>query len=113
MKATQVERWTAIPVAAVFATALTVAPIAALADDVTLSGCPQAGVEAGCIILSAGAGGTVYNITAATPRPDVGIGGTAAGTISSAVSFCQQGMMLAPATWKADPTIKCPTPAPG
>jgi hypothetical protein len=91
--------------------ALTLAPAVAFADEVTVNGCPQAGVKAGCIVIAAGNGGTVYNITATMPRPQVGLGGTVSGTISTGVaSFCQQGIMLSPATWKPDPSIKCPLP---
>jgi hypothetical protein len=91
--------------------ALTLAPAVAFADKVTVSGCPQSGVRAGCVVIAAGNGGTVYNITAAMPRPQVGLDGTVSGTISTRVaSFCQQGIMLSPATWKPDPSIKCSLP---
>jgi hypothetical protein len=91
--------------------ALALAPTVASADDVTVSGCPQAGVEAGCITITAGTGGTVYNITAAMPRPQIGLGGTVSGTLNIGVaSFCQQGIVLSPATWKPDPSIKCMLP---
>jgi hypothetical protein len=91
--------------------ALAAAASAAAAADVTVSGCARAGVEAGCVVIS-GADGTLYNISAAQPRPQPGSGGQVTGTVSSNLSACQQGVILAPATWKADPAIQCPPAAP-
>jgi hypothetical protein len=73
---------------------------AAQADaTVKATGCVAAGVEMGCLVLRT-FGGTVYNITAAKPRPKVGTYGRVEGVPSILWSFCMQGAPLNPATWK-------------
>lgn len=80
------------------------------AEEVTIVGCAQAGVETGCVVLSAG--GQLYNITAARPAPRPGVAGRVTGTISTDLSFCQQGTILSPATWQPVDGVACPDAAP-
>ena len=89
--------------------ALAVLTVPALAEEVTVSGCPQAGAEAGCIVLKA-PDGTLYNVSAAEPKPTVGVAGTATGTVSQAASLCMRGIVLNPATWTPEPGAACPAP---
>jgi hypothetical protein len=77
----------------------------AFAQQVTASGCAEAGVEAGCVMLKDG--GKLYNITHAAPKPVVGTYGTVTGTVSSEPDTCQQGDLLKAAEWKPNPDKAC------
>jgi hypothetical protein len=70
----------------------------ARAEEVTVLGCAQLGVEAGCIILKSK--GKTYNITGAKPTPKLNSYGKVTGTVTSNPSSCNQGTALANATWK-------------
>jgi len=85
-------------------TLLTVGSVAH-AQEVTVSGCARAGVESGCVILQSG--GQTYNISSATPRPQVNTCGTVRGRPSNNPTTCMQGTLLSPATWEADPQRNC------
>jgi hypothetical protein len=89
--------------------ALALAPAAALAEEVTITGCPQPGIEAGCIVIS-GTGG-IYNITSAKPTPTIGVAGKVTGTVSGGVSSCGQGNILSPATWTPVDGVECTDPS--
>ena len=95
--------------AGLLALAVLTASAASRAEEVTVSGCPQPGVEAGCIVLTA-PDGTVYDLSAAAPKPAVGVAGTATGTVSQGVSLCMQGIVLKPATWTPESGAACPAP---
>ena len=71
----------AVLAAGLLALAVLAAPAVGRAEEVTVSGCPQPGVEAGCIALMA-EDGMLYNITAAVPKPEPGVAGTVTGTVS-------------------------------
>ncbi|MES0151771.1 hypothetical protein NKJ95_32175 [Mesorhizobium sp. M0012] len=77
----------------------------ARAQQVTVSGCAEAGVEKDCIVLKDGE--KLYNITHASPKPVVGTYGTVTGSASGGVDTCQQGTLLKPAQWKLDPGKVC------
>lgn len=77
----------------------------AYAQQVTASGCAEAGVEAGCVMLKDG--DKLYNITHAAPKPVVGAYGTVTGTVSGDPDTCQQGDLLKAAEWKPDPEKTC------
>ncbi|MDX8464902.1 hypothetical protein RFM26_04305 [Mesorhizobium sp. VK23B] len=77
----------------------------AYAQQVTASGCAEAGVENGCVMLKDGA--KLYNITNAVPKPVVGTYGTVTGTVSGDKDICQQGDLLKAAEWKIDPEKSC------
>lgn len=81
-------------------------PLSAAAEEVTVSGCAAAGVEANCIILEAD--GKTYNISAAQPTPVPGTYGTIKGTLTNNMSTCQQGQVVEPATWEVEPGKQCP-----
>jgi hypothetical protein len=97
-------------VAAAVMVAVALAPGALRAEEVTIVGCAQAGVETGCVVLSSG--GALYNITAAKPAPQVGARGRVTGTIGGGVSLCQQGIILSPSTWEGVAGASCPDAAP-
>lgn len=78
----------------------------AAAEDITVSGCAAAGVEANCLVLEAD--GKTYNITAAQPTPVPGTYGTIKGTLTDKMSTCQQGVVVDPATWEVEPGKQCP-----
>ncbi|MFC3320717.1 hypothetical protein [Mesorhizobium cantuariense] len=78
---------------------------AAEAQQVTASGCAEAGVENGCIVMKDGE--KLYNITHATPKPTVGTYGTVTGSVTGDADTCQQGTLLKPAEWKPDASKVC------
>ena len=88
------------------ALAMLAAPMASRAEEVTVSGCPAPGVEAGCIMLTAN--GKTYNVTAATPKPQIGVAGQVTGTVSDGASMCAEGIVLSPAVWRPTPSAACP-----
>ena len=101
--------WRPVLAACLVALAVVAAPVASRAEEVTVSGCPQPGVEAGCIVLK-GDDGKLYNISAAKPKPEPGVAGTVTGTVSQGASLCMQGIILSPATWQPRPGADCPAP---
>lgn len=81
------------------AAALCLLPVGyASGQQVTVTGCAKAGVEAGCWVLSSK--GKTYNITAAKPKPRPNTWGTVKGQISNNPTTCMQGTLLSPATWR-------------
>lgn len=78
-----------------------------LAEEITVSGCAAAGVEADCIILKADDGKT-YDMTAAQPAPAPGTYGRLTGMLTDRISICQQGMIVDPALWEVEPGKQCP-----
>jgi hypothetical protein len=82
----------------------------ALADQpIKVSGCVLKGVEFSCLALRSGH--KVYNISAVEPRPAPGTFGTVTGTLRpNWVSFCQQGPIISPASFRAGPVL-CVKPA--
>jgi hypothetical protein len=68
-------------------------------ERVALTACPHAGVTAPCLTINA-ADGTVYNITAATPRPAFnGRMIRLRATVSDKLSACLQGIVLDRIRW--------------
>jgi len=68
---------------------------------ITVSGCVIRGVEPGCLVLLTTPGTKRYNISAAQPMPAPGSYGTVTGTLRPHwITFCQQGEVIEPATWK-------------
>ena len=76
-------------------------------ENVTVSGCPIPGAEAGCLVLRA-QDGKLYDLSGARPRPPLnGRGIRVTGRRSDPFSYCQQGRPLADITWQ--PTgVLCP-----
>lgn len=91
----------------ILSAALLVMALPAMAEEITVSGCVAAGVEASCIILKA-AGGKTYDISAAQPAPVPGTYGTLKGTVTDNMSVCQQGPVVDPAEWQVQPGKACP-----
>ena len=79
--------------------------VPALAEEVTVSGCASAGVEANCLVLKSG--DKTYDITAAQPAHP-GTYGTVKGTLTDKLSACQQGPVIDPATWEVETGKECP-----
>jgi hypothetical protein len=73
---------------------------AAPGDTVSVSACARPGVEAKCLVIT-GAGGTVYNITSANPRPPLDVRIQLRGTVTDKASFCNQGLVVENITWTA------------
>jgi hypothetical protein len=68
-------------------------------ERVALTACPHAGVTAPCLTIN-GADGTVYNITAATPKPPFnGRMIRLRATVSDKLSACLQGLVLDRIRW--------------
>lgn len=86
---------------------LVAAALPALAEEISVSGCAAAGVEASCLILKAQDGKT-YDITAARPVPEPGTYGKVTGTLTDRMSICQQGPVVDPAQWQVEPGRECP-----
>src|SRR5689334_18704955 len=78
----------------------------ALAEEVTVTGCASAGTEANCIVIKDH--DKTYDITAAQPAPFPGTFGTVKGTLTDRASTCQQGQVVAPATWEVQTGKQCP-----
>lgn len=83
------------------------AALPAFAEEISVSGCAAAGVEASCMILNAEDGKT-YDITAAQPVPEPGTYGMLTGTLTDKMSTCQQGPVVDPAQWQVEPGKECP-----
>jgi len=74
---------------------------------VTIAGCPYPGVEFACLMIK-DKDGTVYNISAASPRPvpnEVAIALT--GTVTPKLSLCMQGVVLDDIKWERS-KARCP-----
>ena len=85
---------------------IAVAAMPALAEEITVSGCAVAGVEANCIIIKDH--DKTYDITAAQPAPFPGTYGTVKGTLTDKASACQQGVVVDPAIWEVQTGKPCP-----
>ena len=86
--------------AMIFAIGVSVFSTSAFAESVKLTGCPQNGVTAGCLVIQDN-GGQTYNITAADPKPDPAqqLVITLTGETSTDVSICNQGIVLKNIQW--------------
>jgi hypothetical protein len=68
-------------------------------ERVALTACPHAGITAPCLTVN-GADGTLYNITAATPKPPLnGRMIRLRATVSDKLSACLQGTVLDRIRW--------------
>lgn len=77
-----------------------VAPLAAPGDNVSVRACARAGVEANCAVIT-GEDGSVYNISAASPKPPFSVKIELRGTVTDKISACNQGLVLERITWTA------------
>jgi hypothetical protein len=68
-------------------------------ERVTITSCPYPGVTGNCLMIK-GANGTVYNITAISPRPrEHGRMIRVRGTITDKMSVCGEGIVLERIRW--------------
>jgi hypothetical protein len=84
-----------------FAAALTTAAAAApsVGQRISVMACPYTGVTSPCLMIK-GADGTVYNITAAAPKPPLnGRMIRLRGTVTDKLSACAQGTVLERVRW--------------
>jgi hypothetical protein len=83
---------------------LAIVPISAAAapksgERISITGCPFPGVTAKCLMIRA-PDGTLYNITAASPRPRLsGRMIHLRGVVTDKVSICGQGIVLDRIRW--------------
>lgn len=89
-----------------FMSFLTLLVTAAVAEEITVSGCAATGTEANCLILKAD--GKIYDMTSAQPTPVPGTYGTLKGTLTDEPSTCQEGRIVDPAVWEIEPGKQCP-----
>ena len=80
------------------AAAVPVACLAAPGDNVAVRACARAGVEANCMVIT-GEDGSVYNITAANPKPPFDVKIQLRGTVTDKLSACNQGLVLENINW--------------
>lgn len=69
------------------------------AKTISGSGCVQAGVEAGCIVLHDAKANTLYNLYFSGKRPEIGTGIRFAGTKQGGVTVCMQGEPIKVSNW--------------
>jgi hypothetical protein len=81
-----------------FASATEAAPKAG--DHFTVTACAYPGVTGVCVMIN-GPEGTVYNITAANPRPPLDTAVRLRGTVTDKLSICGQGRVLDEVSWTA------------
>ena len=68
-------------------------------ERVTITACPFSGVTANCLMVRS-ADGTIYNITAASPRPRPGVLMIRLrGVVTDKFSMCGQGLVLERIRW--------------
>ena len=71
------------------------------------SGCVQAGVEAGCLVVQDTASGDLYNLLINGAKPAVGIGIEFTGTHYNGATACMQGTAVQVSTWTRNDSLKC------
>src|SRR5580765_3339141 len=82
-------------------------PAATKDKKVTLTGCPYPGVLATCLMIK-DKDGTVYNITGANPKPELGdVAIIVTGTVAQKFSICNQGAVLDNIKWDRT-KMRCP-----
>ena len=76
-------------------------------ERVTITACPFPGVTANCLMMR-NADGTIYNITAASPRPRPGVFMIRLrGIVTDKFSMCGQGLVLERIRWTRT-RLRCP-----
>lgn len=68
--------------------------------DIDAAGCVQAGVEAGCLVLSNPKSKTLYNLFFKGKKPAVGTAIRFTGTSHEGPTSCMQGEAIDVKTWK-------------
>jgi len=73
------------------------------------TGCVEAGVEAGCLVLKDGKSGTLYNLFFKGKKASVGMAIEFSGTIHEGPTTCMQGTPVDVKEWK-QLKMHCPAP---
>ena len=81
-------------------------PAATQSDKVMGSGCVEAGVEAGCIVLKDAKSGTLYNLFFKGKKPTIGSAIQFSGTTHDGPTTCMQGKPVNVTEWKPS-KMKC------
>ena len=93
--------------------ALTAIPMAAAAaspsnaNQVRGTGCVQAGVEAGCLVVKDTASGNLYSLLIKGAKPPVGIAIDFAGAPFTGSTTCMQGTPVQLSTWSRNEDLQC------
>jgi hypothetical protein len=77
------------------------------ANKVEATGCVEAGVETGCLILRDIKSGKLYNLIVKVPHPRVGEGIEFSGTLFRGMTACMQGTPVEVEKWEPRATLKC------
>lgn len=77
------------------------------AKQVKGTGCVQAGVEAGCLVVKDAASGNLYNLLVKGAKPAVGIGIDFTGTPIGGTTTCMQGTPVQVSTWSHNESLQC------
>lgn len=77
------------------------------ANKVEATGCVEAGVEAGCLMLRDLKSGKLYNLIVKVPHPRVGEGIEFTGTLFRGMTACMQGTPVEVEKWEPRATLKC------
>ena len=77
------------------------------AKQVKGTGCVQAGVEAGCLVVKDAASGSLYSLIVKGAKPAVGIGIDFVGAPISGATQCMQGIPVQISTWSHNEGLQC------
>lgn len=77
------------------------------AKQVNATGCVQAGVEAGCLVVQDKTSGNLYNLVIRGARPLVGAGIEFTGVPFNGATTCMQGVAVEVSSWTHDASLKC------
>ena len=77
------------------------------ANQVKGTGCVQAGVEAGCLVVKDTASGNLYGLLIKGAKPPVGIGIDFAGAPFNGSTTCMQGIPVQISTWSHNESLQC------
>jgi hypothetical protein len=100
----------AVVLAGFAATAVLSQPVAGQekkVSEVHGTGCVQAGVEAGCLVLRDLRSGKLYSLLFKEPRPAVGDGIEFTALPHDGVTMCMQGVAVDVTGWARKDSLKC------
>lgn len=79
------------------------------ANQVKGTGCVQAGVEAGCLVVKDTASGHLYSLLIKGAKPAVGAGIDFVGAPFSGATTCMQGSPVQIQSWSNNESLQCST----
>jgi hypothetical protein len=94
-----------LALAAAAASTLAAPPTAA--KQVKGTGCVQAGVEAGCLVVKDAASGDFYSLIIKGAKPAIGIGIDFVGAPISGATTCMQGIPVQISSWSHNEGLQC------